>query len=98
MITSPSGMQKMRGPGLYQISGMAWSGFGRIRRVEVSADGGKTWGEAALDDTVLPKAVTPFRMPWRWDGSPSVLQSRAIDETGAVPPWRPALMAAHGAP
>ena len=76
---------------------MAWSGFGRIRRVEVSADGGKTWGEAALDGTVLPKAVTRFRMPWRWDGSPSVLQSRAIDETGAVQPSRPALMAARGA-
>ena len=89
VITSPSGTQKMQGPGLYQISGMAWSGFGRIRRVEVSADGGKTWGEAALDGPALPKAVTRFRMPWRWDGNPSVLQSRAIDETGAVQPSRP---------
>jgi sulfane dehydrogenase subunit SoxC len=97
VITSPSGTQKMQGPGLYQISGMAWSGFGRIRRVEVSADGGKTWAQAALDGAVLPKAVTRFRMPWRWDGGPSVLQSRAIDETGAVQPSRPALMAARGA-
>jgi sulfane dehydrogenase subunit SoxC len=97
VITSPSGMQKMQGPGLYQISGMAWSGFGRIRRVEVSADGGNTWAQAALDGAVLPKAVTRFRMPWRWDGSLSVLQSRAIDETGAVQPSRPALMAARGA-
>ena len=97
VITSPSGMQKMQGPGLYQISGLAWSGFGRIRRVDVSADGGKTWGEAALEGPALPKALTRFRMPWRWDGSPSVLQSRAIDETGAVQPSRPALMAARGA-
>ncbi len=97
VITSPSGMQKMQGPGLYQISGMAWSGFGRVRRVEVSADGGKSWAQAALDGAVLPKAVTRFRMPWRWDGGPSVLQSRAIDETGAVQPSRPALMAARGA-
>jgi sulfane dehydrogenase subunit SoxC len=97
VITSPSGMQKMQGPGLYQISGMAWSGFGRIRRVDVSADGGKTWAQAALDGAVLSKAVTRFRMPWRWDGGPSVLQSRAIDETGAVQPSRPALMAARGA-
>jgi sulfane dehydrogenase subunit SoxC len=97
VITSPSGMQKMQGPGLYQVSGMAWSGFGRIRRVEVSADGGKSWAQAALDGAVLPMAVTRFRMPWRWDGSPSVLQSRAIDETGAVQPSRPALMAARGA-
>jgi sulfane dehydrogenase subunit SoxC len=97
VITSPSGTQKMQGPGLYQISGMAWSGFGRIRRVEVSADGGKSWAQAALDGAVLPMAVTRFRSPWRWDGSPSVLQSRAIDETGAVQPSRPALMAARGA-
>jgi sulfane dehydrogenase subunit SoxC len=96
LITSPSGMQKMQGPGLYQISGLAWSGFGRIRRVEVSADGGRSWGQAALDGPVLPKALTRFRMPWRWDGSPSVLQSRAIDETGAVQPARAALMAARG--
>ena len=97
VITSPSGTQKMQGPGLYQISGLAWSGFGRIRRVDVSADGGKTWGEAALEGPVLPMALTRFRMPWRWDGSPSVLQSRAIDETGAVQPSRAALMAARGA-
>ena len=97
VITSPSGMQKMQGPGLYQISGMAWSGFGRIRRVEVSADGGKSWAQAALDGAVLPKAITRFRMPWRWDGGPAVLQSRAVDETGAVQPSRPALMTARGA-
>jgi sulfane dehydrogenase subunit SoxC len=96
VITSPSGMQKMQGPGLYQISGVAWSGFGRVRRVEVSADGGKSWGQAALDGPVLPKALTRFRMPWRWDGGPSVLQSRAIDETGAVQPARAALMTARG--
>ena len=97
VITSPSGMQKMQGPGLYQISGMAWSGMGRIRRVEVSADGGNSWAQAALDGAVLPKAITRFRMPWRWDGGPVVLQSRAVDETGAVQPSRPALMAARGA-
>jgi sulfane dehydrogenase subunit SoxC len=97
VITSPSGSQKMQGPGLYQISGIAWSGFGRIRRVEVSADGGRTFAEAALDGPVLPHALTRFRMPWRWNGSPSVLMSRAIDETGAVQPTRAALMAARGA-
>ena len=97
VITSPSGMQTMRGPGLYQISGLAWSGFGRVRRVEVSADGGKSFAEAALDGPVLPQALTRFRMPWRWDGNPSVLMSRAVDETGAVQPTRAALMAARGA-
>jgi sulfane dehydrogenase subunit SoxC len=97
VITSPSGMQTMQGPGLYQISGVAWSGFGRIRRVEVSADGGKTFAEAALDGPALPKSFTRFRMPWRWNGSPSVLMSRAVDETGAVQPTRAALMATRGA-
>jgi sulfane dehydrogenase subunit SoxC len=97
VITSPSGMQTMQGPGLYQVSGLAWSGFGRIRRVEVSADGGKSFAEAALDGPVLPQALTRFRMPWRWDGSPSTLMSRAVDETGAVQPTRAALIAARGA-
>ena len=97
VITSPSGGQKMQGPGLYQISGLAWSGFGRIRRVEVSADGGRSWGEAALDEPVLSKALVRFRMPWRWDGGPSVLQSRAVDEFGTVQPTRAALLATRGA-
>jgi sulfane dehydrogenase subunit SoxC len=65
VITSPSGMQKMQGPGLYQISGLAWSGFGRVRRVDVSADGGKTWAEAALEGPALSKALTRFRMAAR---------------------------------
>ena len=96
VITSPSGQQKMRGPGLYQISGVAWSGFGRIRRVDVSADGGKTWAQAALDGPVLDKALVRFRMAWRWDGGPSVLQSRAVDEHGTVQPTRAALLAKRG--
>jgi sulfane dehydrogenase subunit SoxC len=97
VITSPSGGQKMQGPGLYQISGIAWSGFGKIRRVEVSADGGKSWAEAALTEPVLSKALTRFRMPWRWDGSPTLLMSRALDEFGSVQPTRSALMASRGA-
>ena len=96
VITSPSGEQSMRGPGLYQISGIAWTGAGRIRRVEVSADGGRTWGEAELDGAVLSKALTRFRMPWRWNGGPAILQSRAIDETGAVQPTRASLMNDRG--
>jgi sulfane dehydrogenase subunit SoxC len=97
VITSPSGGQKMKGPGLYQVSGVAWSGFGKIQRVEVSADGGKSWAQAALDEPVLSKAVVRFRLPWRWDGGPSVLTSRAVDESGAMQPTRAALMAERGA-
>jgi sulfane dehydrogenase subunit SoxC len=97
VITSPSGSQAMLGAGLYQISGLAWSGAGRIRRVEVSADGGRSWGQAELSEPVLAKALTRFRMPWRWNGGPAVLQSRAIDERGAVQPTRAALLAERGA-
>jgi sulfane dehydrogenase subunit SoxC len=97
VITSPSGGQKMKGAGLYQVSGVAWSGFGKIRRVDVSADGGKSWAQAALDEPVLSKAFARFRLPWRWDGGPSVLLSRAVDEAGNVQPTRAALIAARGA-
>jgi sulfane dehydrogenase subunit SoxC len=96
VITSPSGGLQMQGPGLYQISGLAWSGFGKIRRVEVSADGGRSWGEAALDEPVLPLALTRFRLGWRWNGGPAVLQSRAVDSHGTVQPTRSALLAARG--
>ncbi|PCJ40803.1 MAG: sulfite dehydrogenase [SAR86 cluster bacterium] len=96
VITSPSGEQTMRGPGLYQISGIAWTGAGSISRVEVSADGGRTWGEAELTEPVLSKALTRFRMPWRWNGEPVILQSRAIDETGAVQPTRTFLLNERG--
>jgi len=97
VITSPSGGLKMQGAGLYQISGIAWSGAGRIRRVDVSADGGKTWAPAALSGPVLPKALTRFRLPWQWNGGAAVLMSRAVDETGAVQPTRGAFIAARGA-
>jgi len=92
VITSPSFGQKLRSPGIYQVSGIAWSGSGRIVRVDISADGGKTWAEAALDEHVLPKSLTRFRSAWRWDGSSSVIMSRAIDETGNVQPTRATLL------
>ena len=76
------------GPGWYEISGLAWSGGGRIAKVEVSRDGGKTWALAALTAPVLPKALTRFRLPWNWDGKPATLLSRATDETGDVQPKR----------
>ena len=88
VITSPSPGLAMSGPGVYQISGIAWSGAGSIRRVEVSADGGRSWAEAAVDEHVLPKCLTRFRAAWRWNGSPATLLSRATDDRGAVQPMR----------
>ncbi len=93
IIVKPSLGMSMKGAGLYEISGLAWSGAGRISKVEVSADGGKTWAPAALTGPVLPKAVTRFRMPWHWDGRPSTLMSRATDETGDTQPTRAAWVA-----
>jgi sulfane dehydrogenase subunit SoxC len=95
-ITFPSYGFKLHSPGLYQISGLAYSGNGRIRSVKVSADGGKTWGIAALEGPVHAKAFTRFRMPWRWDGSPAILQSRASDELGNEQPTRAKFVAERG--
>ncbi|HEY4265445.1 MAG TPA: sulfite dehydrogenase [Micropepsaceae bacterium] len=97
-ITRPSPTMTMPAPGYYEISGLAWSGHGRIEKVEVSADGGKSWALAALQAPVLPKALTRFRMPWNWSGQPVVLQSRATDEGGNVQPTRERLMAERGEP
>ncbi len=96
VIVRPSPGMGMNGPGLYEISGIAWSGAGKVRKVEVSADGGQSWAEAALSEPVLSKALTRFRMPWRWDGGPAVLQSRVTDESGYVQPTRDALIAERG--
>src|SRR5438034_54588 len=95
-ITQPSFGHSLKGPGYCEISGVAYSGAGRISRVMVSADGGKSWGEAALQSPVLPQAFTRFRMPWRWDGQPVVLVSRAWDEAGNAQPTRAEFVAARG--
>ena len=96
IITRPSPGLTLKEPGLYEISGVAWSGYGKIARVEVSADGGKSFAPAALQEPILPKALTRFRLAWRWDGGPAVLQSRASDETGCVQPTREEMIARRG--
>jgi sulfane dehydrogenase subunit SoxC len=68
------------------VRGLAWSGRGRIVRVDVSTDGGARWSEARLLGPALPKAHVRFEHLWQWDGRPATLMSRAIDETGAVQP------------
>ncbi len=84
------------GPGLYEVSGIAWSGSGTITKVEVSADGGQTWADAALSAPVLPRALTRFRIAWKWSGGPAIVKSRATDSTGEVQPTRDKLVAEHG--
>jgi sulfane dehydrogenase subunit SoxC len=86
VITTPSGGQQMQGHGFYDINGLAWSGRGKIKQVDVSVDGGRNWRTARLDSPVLSKCLTRFHLDWVWHGEAALLQSRAIDETGYVQP------------
>jgi len=95
VITSPSGQQQIH-PGFQEIRGLAWSGRGRVTKVEVSVDGGRTWQSAQLQEPVLPKCHTRFVFPWRWDGHDTILQSRCIDETGYIQPTRQELVKVRG--
>ncbi len=92
VITSPSGGRKLPGHGFYEISGLAWSGRGKVAKVDVSVDGGASWTEAALQEPILPKCLTRFRAPWRWSGESAILTSRAADKTGYVQPSRAELL------
>ena len=96
MITSPSGGQVLLDQGYHEITGLAWSGRGKIRRVDVSTDGGRNWRTAQLQEPVHTKALTRFRIDWNWDGGPALLQSRAIDDTGYVQPDYRQLRAVRG--
>ena len=96
VITFPSGGHQLPDKGFYEISGLAWSGRGRIERIEVSTDGGASWRDAQLQEPVLTKCLTRFRLPWTWEGGPVQLLSRAIDDTGYVQPKRPKLVDVRG--
>ena len=80
LITSPGYPETIR-PGFVPIQGIAWSGRGKISRVEISVDNRKTWQPAMLQEPVLSKSCTRFHFPWQWDGEPTVIWSRATDET-----------------
>src|SRR6478672_4695015 len=86
VITTPSGGQTLLDKGFQNVTGLAWSGRGRVKRVDVSFDAGRNWHTARLESPVLPKCLTRFNIDWIWDGAPAILQSRAIDETGYVQP------------
>jgi sulfane dehydrogenase subunit SoxC len=86
VITYPSAGLRLPGPGVYEIAGLAWSGRGYVRRVEVSTDGGRTWRDARLQTPIHRIAHTRFRLPWTWDGRECTLQSRCTDDTGYVQP------------
>lgn len=96
-ITFPAYPAVLPDRGFWEISGLAWSGRGRIVRVDVSTDGGRRWQPAELQDPVLPKCHTRFRHPWDWDGREALLMSRAVDETGYIQPTLAEMRAVRGA-
>jgi sulfane dehydrogenase subunit SoxC len=96
VIATPSGGQTLLDRGYYNVTGLAWSGRGRVGRVDVSTDGGRSWRTARIEPPVLPKALTRFNIDWIWDGGPAILQSRAIDDTGYVQPRIRELRAVRG--
>jgi sulfane dehydrogenase subunit SoxC len=96
VITQPSGGMQILARGDRAISGLAWSGRGAIRRVEVSTDGGNRWSPAQLQEPILTKALTRFVFPWKWNGEEAVLQSRCYDESGYVQPTLAQLVKVRG--
>ena len=86
VVTTPSGGQALLNKGFYNITGLAWSGRGAIKKVDVSVDGGANWKPARLESPVLSKCLTRFNLDWVWDGKPCIIQSRATDDTGFVQP------------
>ena len=96
VVTTPSGGQVLLDKGFYQISGLAWSGRGKVKRVDVSVDGGRNWQTARLQAPVMSKCLTRFSLGWAWDGKPALVQSRAIDETNYVQPSYQQLRAVRG--
>ena len=96
VVTTPSGGQVLLDKGFYNITGLAWSGRGKIKRVDVSVDGGRNWRSARLESPVLSKCLTRFNLDWVWDGKPALVQSRAMDDTGYVQPTHRQLRAVRG--
>jgi sulfane dehydrogenase subunit SoxC len=96
VVTTPSGGQVLLDKGFYNISGLAWSGRGKIKKVDVSVDGGRNWRTARLETPVLSKCLTRFNIDWVWDGKPALVQSRATDDTGYVQPSYRQLRAVRG--
>jgi len=96
VVTTPSGGQMLLDKGYYNITGLAWSGRGKVRQVDVSVDGGRNWRRARLEAPVLSKCLTRFNIDWAWNGEPALVQSRATDDTGQIQASYAALRAVRG--
>lgn len=96
LITRPSGGDTLAGAGVYELTGIAWTGRGTIVSVEITTDGGATWRRADLQTPVLPRAHTRFRYSWNWDGRDALVASRCTDDTGYTQPSIAALVEVRG--
>jgi sulfane dehydrogenase subunit SoxC len=97
VITNPSPQAPINhGRGRTVLSGLAWSGHGTVKRVDVSIDGGRNWHTARIDGPSLSKSVHRFYYEFDWDGRELFLQSRAIDEKRHIQPTKQALREARG--
>lgn len=96
VITRPAGGQQLGEPGFYEITGIAWSGSGKIVSVEISTDGGRNWRNATLQEPVQNRAFARFELPWNWNGSETTIASRCTDDTGYRQPTLEQIVAARG--
>lgn len=97
VITNPSPQAPItHDKGFTVLTGLAWSGRGTIDRVDITLDGGKNWRTARIDGPSLPMALHRFYYEFDWDGSPLLLQSRAIDSTGYIQPTKDELRSVRG--
>ena len=96
VVTSPCPEKAINNKGVQLLKGIAWSGRGKIKRVDVSLDAGRNWRTAELHGPVLDKSLARFTMPFEWNGEEMFIQSRAIDETGYIQPTIQALQAERG--
>ena len=96
VVTTPSGGQVLMERGFYSITGLAWSGRGKVTKVDVSVDGGRNWRAARLQAPVMDKCLTRFSLDWTWPGEPALVMSRATDSAGQIQPTYRALRAVRG--
>ena len=96
VITFPTTGDRLPEKGFYEIRGLAWSGRGKVKKVDVSLDGGRNWKRAKLSTDPFSKAFVEFTFPWHWEGKVAVLLSRAVDESDAVQPYFKQISDARG--
>ncbi|MBA4222850.1 MAG: sulfite dehydrogenase [Methylobacterium sp.] len=96
VVTNPSPQAPLKQKGRNVLSGLAWSGRGTIKRVDVTLDGGRNWQHARIDGPVLDKSLTRFYVDFDWNGQDLLIQSRAMDSTGYLQPTKEELRKIRG--